>query len=200
MVPSTKKGSAVLNIVEKAKRHPLISLGAIFFAGFSLAIGIYVKAADIFGFSVIRSDDYIKIDLVRREYVTREIADQLKQEIERLELANKDLEKNTELSEDCRSVISRVEPRPAPFMSDTSKKFCDQTSREIKSVQQEKAALDTQIERLISSGGSTTYVSLNNEPTTTYQNEREISEKKRKSDGLRADIVALRGQLVGCSG
>lgn len=153
----------------------------------------------MFGFAIVRSDDYVKIDEVRQERDSHRTAlDQLKQETEILKRANESEKKGTDLRKESSVPVSRIEHKQTPARSATSKAFCEQASNELQAVQQEKKDLDAEIERLIKSGGYVTYVNRNNEPITTYGQEREISEKKRQSDSLTADIVSLRGQLGSC--
>jgi hypothetical protein len=179
-----------LSIKQRVEEHPFVAMGMALFLGVVSTIGFYQQVADVFGFKVVREDDYIRREDVRREYMPLEHADDLRDEnanlkdrIDRLEL---ELSSMRSGATNKVTVARENSPRTK---ADTSR--CRELEGDLASKRQEKNLLDAEIDRLIKNSASVTYSNGNGAPVVVNYGEREVNEKKRQSDNLNAEVVSL---------
>lgn len=186
-----------MSIKQKVEEHPFVAMGMALCVGVASTIGFYQQVADVFGFKVVREDDYIRRDDVRREYMPLEYVDALREEnaslkdrIDRLQL------EVSSMKSGAAHKVTAIREAPPRNRADTSR--CRELEADLASKRQEKILLDAEIDRLIKNSASVTYSNGNGAPVVLHYGEREINERKRQSDNLNAEVVSLVELRNGC--
>lgn len=187
-----------MNIREKLEAHPLrVAVGLIAF-GFGLAVCGY-KFAENFGYKIMRGDDYIRMQDVQGEYMRLGDVEVLRQKIRDLEDENQQLKSEmVALRSSVRERVPALRERPATSISTNDAARCRNIASNLATTRQQKVDLDAQIDRLLQGGVSMT-VRADGTPVVIDHNERQVAEKRRRSDNLNTEIISLVASYSGCN-
>lgn len=193
------RGGVSLNIREKVEDHPLwVVVGSIAF-GFTLALGVYKFGAENFGYKILREDDYIRMRDVQGAYMRLEDVEVLRQKIRDLEDENQQLRNDAAaLRSSAGERVPALRERPATSVSTNSVARCRDIASNLAAARQQKADLDAQIDRLLQGGVSMT-VRADGTPVVIDHNERQVAEKRRRSDNLNTEIISLVASHADCN-